>query len=81
MAVDAFKIMHDIKSNDGVNVIKHKYKTKGNKNTFRLPRVLLMVGRKLSYYQSALVFNELKDDMRKEDSYVRFKNKMKNYVF
>ena len=81
MAVDAFKIMHGIKSNDDASVIKHKYKTKGNNNTFRLPRVLLMVGRKLSYYQSALVFNELKDDMRKEDSYVRFKNKMKNYVF
>ena len=59
IALDAFKALHNIKPNDKYEKINHIYDTKRNKNTFRLPRVRLNAGGKLSYYQGALVFNGL----------------------
>ena len=81
IVVDAFKVLHNIQPNENLKVIKHKYETNGNKNKFQLPRVHLKSGQKLSYYQQALVFNGLDDDVRKIDSYVLFKNRIKKYEF
>ena len=52
-----------------------------NRSSLRFPAIRSKAGRKLSYYQGAIVFNSLNDELRKESSYILFKRKIKNYDF
>ena len=81
IALDVFKALNGISLNKNYEVINHKYNTKRNRSSLRFPAIHSKAGRKLSYYQGAIVFNSLNDELRKESSYILFKRKIKNYNF
>ena len=80
IAVDAFKAFN-VNANEKYVMISHSINTRGNHCKARLPRVRSAAGQKLSYYQGALVFNSLDVKLRKEKSFVTFKNILKNFDF
>ena len=81
IAVDAFKAFN-VNANEKYVMISHSINTRGNHCKARLPRVRsAAAGQKLSYYQGALVFNSLDVKLRKEKSFVTFKNILKNFDF
>jgi len=60
--------------------ISHRYETR-NEYLLRIPKVNREAGRKLSHFFGALVFNQLPLQARKEESFVIFKNKLRNIYF
>ena len=63
------------------DMINHTINTRGNNCKFRLPKIRSESGRKLSHYQGALIFNSLPENIRKENSFILFKNLVNNYDF
>ena len=47
----------------------------------RLPRIKTEVGRKLTYYQGALIFNSLSAELREQKSLVLFRNLINKFEF
>ena len=79
IAIDVFKSQNA--DTGKYNMINHTINTRGNNCKFRLPKIWSEAGRKLSYYQGALIFNSLPENIRKENSFILFKNLVNNYDF
>lgn len=80
IAIDVFKSLHF--ETDGKYVmINHSINTRGKNCSLRLPSIKSEAGRKLSYYQGAVIFNSLPVSIRKETNFNLFKKLVNNYDF
>ena len=77
IAIDVFKSLNAAAIGK-YDMINHSINTRGN-NCKR--KIRSEAGRKLSYYQGALIFNFLPENIRKENSFILFKNLVNNYDF
>lgn len=82
VAVDVFKAVNGITVNNGnYKLVDHKVVTRANNAKLVPPAIKSEAGRKLSYYQGAIVFNSLPINVVKEKSLLIFKNIIKDFVF
>ena len=84
IVLDVYKSLHNIGPNishQSYSFISHEIETRGNNSLLRLPKVRTEVGKKVSSYRGAIVFNKLNLDMRNEKSFANFKRKITTVTF
>ena len=77
VAIDVFKAVNDITVDSNYKLVSHSINTRGNRSKLVLPSIKTEAGRKLMYYQGALVFNSLPSNIREEKSMINFKKFLK----
>ena len=83
ISLDVFKIVHEIDQISTVNyeITNYGLSTTGNKSTIKLPKITTEAGRKTTYYQGAMVFNNLPAKVRNEKYFSNFKRLIKKHDF
>ena len=84
IVLDVFKSLHNIGPNinhQSYSFISHEIETRGNNSLLRLPKVRTEVGKKVSSYRGAIIFNKLNLDIRSEKSFANFKRKIATVSF
>lgn len=62
-------------------LLNHQRLTRNNFYSLKLPAVRLDMARNGFYYMGASIYNSLPIDIRREPSYMKFKNKLDNHIF
>lgn len=61
--------------------VSHSKCTRGNNKNIAIPKIRTEAGKKTFAYQGAIIFNKLSDDLKTEQSLLRFKHNCNNFNF